>query len=76
MKENANVKKSEKFKEIAERRTTRVLDAIRLLGQCSNPRTYDYTPQQVDKIFREIRRTLREAELKFRKNEKKVQFRL
>jgi hypothetical protein len=71
-----NATKAAKFKEIAERRTTRVLDALRLLGQCSNPRTYDYDTVQVAKIFREIRRALKDTELKFNKNKEKIRFRL
>lgn len=53
------VDKGTKFQEIAERRTNKVLKDLRLLGQCSNPRLYLFTDEQVLKIFREIDRELR-----------------
>ena len=68
--------KSEKFVRIAARRTTRVLDGLRLLGQCSNRRSYAYTPEQVDKILREIRRAVRDTEQKFKRNSSKTEFKL
>jgi len=68
--------KSERFVRVAERRTAKVLTDLRLLGQCANTRTYEYSPDQVRKIFREIRRTLRDAEKKFAETEGKSQFKL
>lgn len=69
-------KKAERFVRIAEKRTQRVLDSLRLLGQCSNRRSYEYTDAQVDKIFREIRNRLRETEHSFRGPKCKRGFRL
>lgn len=68
--------KSEKFKEIAGKRTIRVLDDLRLLGQCSNKSHYEYTPEQVDKIFREIKKALRITERKFSRSSRKIDFKL
>ena len=68
--------KSERFIRVAERRTARVLTNLRLLGQCANRRTYEYSPDQVRKIFREIRRTLGDMEKKFKETEAKTQFKL
>lgn len=68
--------KSERFIRVAERRTRKVLTDLRLLGQCANRRTYEYSPDQVRKIFREIRRTLADAEKKFTEVETKTQFKL
>lgn len=68
--------KTEAFRIIAERRTKRVLDSLRLLEQCSNRRSYEYTEEQVAKIFREIRSALRRAEQGFRSNNKSTDFRL
>jgi len=68
--------KSERFIRVAERRTAKVLTDLRLLGQCANRRTYEYSPDQVRKIFREIRHTLADAEKKFTEIETKTQFKL
>jgi len=69
-------KKTERFVKIAEKRTERVLDSLRLLGQCSNRRSYGYSDDQVNKIFREIRRCIRQTEEKFRETKSKKSFRL
>jgi len=64
------------FKRVAERRTQEVLTDLRLLGQCANRRTYEFSPDQVHKIFREIRRNLKETENKFTEQGNKNRFRL
>lgn len=74
--QTTEMSKSERFIRIAEKRTVKVLDALRLLGQCSNKRMYEYDPSQVDKIFREIRRTLRETEQRFKSDKIKADFKL
>lgn len=38
-----NESKKEKFIRIAEARTNKIIDMIRLLGNCSNTSTYDYS---------------------------------
>lgn len=74
--ENRELTKAARFKRIAEKRTNRVLSSLRLIGQCSNKRSYEYTDAQVNNIFREIRQTLRETENKFRKAKIKKGFKL
>ena len=66
--------KAEAFREIAAKRTVRVLDTLRLLGQCSNRRSYEYTDAQVKKIFREIRNAMRETEQYFNNSKEKITF--
>jgi len=69
--------KAEAFKRIAARRTERVLQSLRLLGQCSNRRSYEYNDEQIAKIFREIRSAVRHAEQSFNSNNKRnTHFRL
>lgn len=63
--------KAEAFRRIAERRTERVLQSLRLLGQCSNRRSYDYNDEQIAKIFREIRSAVHHAEQSFYGNNKR-----
>jgi len=69
-------KKAERFVRVAGKRTQRVLDSLRLLGQCSNRRSYEYTDAQVNRIFREIRKSLREAEHDFKRSKSERNFRL
>ena len=46
--------KEERFVRIAEARTNKIIDMIRLLGNCSNKTNYDYTTADVKKIFTTI----------------------
>ena len=68
--------KADRFIRIAEKRTQRVLESLRLLGQCSNKRIYEYSDEQVNKIFREIRYYVRETEQSFKGTKSKRTFRL
>lgn len=68
--------RAEAFRRIAQRRTYRVLESLRLLGQCSNRRSYEYSNEQVARIFREIRGALRRAERSFDSNRRNTDFRL
>ena len=42
--------KHERFKRIAGKRTNDVLDKMRLLGNCSNKNTYEYSKEEVNKM--------------------------
>ena len=62
----ANIEsKSERFVRIAEKRTNKIIDMIQLLGNCSNRATYDYTRDDVKKIFGVIESELKIAKAKF-----------
>ena len=63
--------KRDKFVRLAEARTNKIIDMIQLLGNCSNLGAYDYTQQDVDKIFTAIENELREAKKKFNKVDSK-----
>jgi hypothetical protein len=67
--------KHENFIRIAEKRTNDVLDKIRLLGNCSNKRSYSYKEEEVNKIFSEIDKQLKVTKAKFTEGKKKY-FRL
>ena len=71
---NAGSQKAERFRRVAERRVNNVLDAVRLLSQCSNRRTYEYTDDHVHRMFREIDRELRAAKQSFMSQDKKKGF--
>lgn len=57
--------KYEKFKRLAENRTNKIIDMIRLLGNLSVKATYEYSERDVAKIFSSIERELKIAKLKF-----------
>ena len=61
--------KSERFVRIAEARTNKIIDMIRLLGNCSNKSNYDYTDADVQKIFSTIEKELKNAKMKFSMSE-------
>ena len=63
--------KREKFVRLAEARTNKIIDMLQLLGNCSNTSAYDYTSQDIDKIFNAIEAEVREAKKKFNKVESK-----
>lgn len=68
--------KADRFKRIAEKRTNNVLAAIRLLSQCSNKRSYEYTDTQVNKILKEIQASVKDLERKFKEPKAKTGFKL
>ena len=56
---------NDKFIRIAEARTQKIIDMIRLLGNCSNTYVYDYSLKEVDKIFNAIESELKMAKARF-----------
>ena len=63
--------KSERFKRLAEKRTRKVLNEIRVLSNLSNKGLYDYTPEQLRKIFGALRDSLMKAEARFKGEQKR-----
>ena len=57
--------RNERFKRIATRRTNNILHQVRLLGNLSNKSTYDYSDEEISKIFSAIEGQLRLAKGKF-----------
>lgn len=68
---NIQETKRDKFVRLAEARTNKIIDMLQLLGNCSNTSAYDYTQQDVEKIFGAIENELKEAKKKFNKIESK-----
>ncbi len=61
--------KEERFKRIASARTSRILDDLRLLGNCANKGTYSYSEQDVNKIFSTMDKELKRVKGLFSKHE-------
>ena len=57
--------KNEKFVRIAESRTNKIIDMIKLLGNCSNKAVYEYDKEDVKKIFTAIENEIKIARTKF-----------
>jgi len=55
----------ERFKRIASKRTNEILEKIRILGNCSNKSSYEYTEEEINKIFSEIEKQLKLTKAKF-----------
>lgn len=57
--------KRERFIKLAEYRTNEVLKRLRVLGNCANRSAYEYSEDEINKIFSEIERRVRETKSKF-----------
>ena len=57
--------RTSRFRRIAEKRTNELIRRIQLLGNCSNRSSYDYSEQEVNKIFNAIDKELRQAKARF-----------
>ena len=67
--------KREAFQRLAEKRTNAALEKIRVLSNCANPYAYEYTEEDVKKIFGAIEQELKIAKTKFL-NHRKREFKL
>lgn len=76
MKGKNNETAEEKFKRLAAARTNAVLDTLRILGKTANRQVYQYTEEDVKKVFSAIKRMVRETEAKFELSEKEEKFKL
>jgi len=57
--------KRERFVRLAEARTNKIIDMVKLLGNCSSTANYEYTEADVKKIFGAIEHELKNAKAKF-----------
>lgn len=63
--------KKERFKKLAEYRTNEVLKRLKVLGNCANRSAYDYAEEEINKIFSEIERNVKETKARFHFKRKK-----
>jgi len=73
--EKVSESKEEAFRRLATKRTNAVLERIRVLGHCANPQLYQYSEEDVRKIFHAIEKELRIVRIRFQ-NSSKSEFRL
>lgn len=56
-----NQSKRERFERVASKRVQTVISTLGLLQNCANKHNYDYTQDDVDRMFAEITKALKEA---------------
>jgi hypothetical protein len=55
----------ERFENVAARRTQKILDLLDILGNCSNKSNYEYTDEDVRKMFSAIKNKTKNTEAAF-----------
>ncbi len=55
----------DRFKRLAAYRTNTILERLRVLGNCANRQVYEYTKEDIDKIFAAIEKAVKETRTKF-----------
>ena len=57
--------KRERFEKIAVARTNRIIEQLRLLGNCSNKNNYSFSEDDIKKIFGAIELEVKNAKARF-----------
>lgn len=65
-----NSKKSEKFKELAEKRVSDTLKKLQLIGNLANKNNYEYTDEQVKQIIDTLDSEIKSLKSKFMEESK------
>ena len=68
--------KSSAFKRLAEARTNKALDQIRVIGNLANRNNYSYTYDQAKKIIVALKQAVNEIEAKFKSEANNQKFEL
>ena len=66
--------KKDRFERVASARVNTILNTLRLLGNCANKNNYEYSQEDVEKMFSVINAALRDCQKEFsdkRKQDKK-----
>lgn len=57
--------KRERFRRLATQRTNALLQKLKVLGNCANRSAYEYTEEEISRIFSEIDHRVKETKAKF-----------
>lgn len=57
--------KRDRFIRIAEARTNKILDMLRLLGNCSEKANYEYTDEDIKQIFVALEKEIKNTKNRF-----------
>lgn len=61
----SNESKRERFVRIAEARTNKILEMMRLLGNCSSKANYEYYDEDIKKIFGALEKEIKNTKNRF-----------
>lgn len=67
--ENKVETKAERFKRLAERRATEVLVKLRLLGNLSDKKNYEYSDGQIRQLFEALETELRSCKSRYKSSD-------
>ena len=62
----------DRFKIVAENRTNKILNDLRILSHCSNKALYEYSNEEIERIFQAIGDAVIESKTKFKGKEKNL----
>lgn len=68
--------KKQKFKRIAELRTSKIIESLISLSKLSNKNNYDYSEDEIRQIFKAIDQQLNATKLTFKNQDKNKIFKL
>jgi hypothetical protein len=60
--------KRDRFEKVASNRVQKIIDFIGLLGNCANKNNYEYTDKDVELMFKEINRALKQTKTLYDKD--------
>lgn len=61
----ASAEKRQRFEKVASKRVQKILDTLQLLKNCSNRNNYEYTNSDVEKMFSEISKAMKDARVAY-----------
>ncbi len=56
-----------RFEKVASNRVQKIIDFLALLGNCANKNNYEYSEKDVELMFKEINRAIKEAKVMYDK---------
>ena len=68
--------KRQRFEKVAEKRVNNIIHYLELLSNCSNTYNYEYTKEDVEKMFRAITKKVNYSKSLFADNLNKTKFKL
>lgn len=68
--------KRQRFEKVATKRVETILKTLDLLNNCSNPYNYEYSKEDVDKIFKAINIKITQVKVNFKAHLNKDGFKL
>jgi len=61
------INKRERFEKVASNRVQKVINFLELIANCANKNNYEYSEKDVELMFKEINRAVKEARVMFEK---------